>query len=223
MKLHITWLILCTIILTACKTRQTAALPFQDAIDKFKTEDALVKNKEDVILFTGSSSFTFWKGIKQDLGCKKIVNRGFGGSSLTDLINHRKVLFRTYSPKQIFIYCGENDLASNDRITPIEVLERWKILHSYIRKKNKKCPVYFISLKPSPSRWHLRNEMMEVNKLIKAYNASVENTFFIDIWPYMITPSNVPKPEIFLKDSLHMNNNGYDIWVDHLVPKLDCN
>ena len=222
MKLNFSLLILFTFLIAACKTKQIEELPFQADIDKFKIEDDLVKNKKEVILFTGSSSFTFWKGIKQDLGCDKIVNRGFGGSSLKDILNHRKVLFATYKSKQIFIYCGENDVASKEKPTPNEVLNRWKMLLSFIRKNNKSCPVYFISLKPSPSRWHLKNEMQEVNKLIKAYNASVDNTYFIDLWPHMLNESSLPKPEIFLKDSLHMNNNGYDIWVDHLVPKLDC-
>ena len=210
-------------VVTGCKSKQTVIFPFQEAIDQFITEDKKIINKDGVILFVGSSSFTYWKGVKQDLGCDKIINRGFGGSTLTDLINHKKTLFSTFNPKQIFIYCGENDVASSEKISALDVLSRWKTLHNYIRRKNSKSQIYFISLKPSPSRWHLSNTMKEVNNLIKEYNRSVENTYFIDLWPHMLSQDNRPKAEIFLKDSLHMNNNGYDIWVDHLLPKIECN
>lgn len=196
--------------------------PFQDAIDKFQIEDKQISTKTEVILFVGSSSFTNWKAVNQDLGCNKIVNRGFGGSTLTDLWNHRKVLFTTYKPKQIFIYCGENDLAQNESIGSQDVLGRWQKLHRYIQKKNSTVPIYFVSLKPSPSRWRLKNKMMEANEAIKVYNDQQKLTYFIDIWANMLNIEGRPKSEIFTKDSLHMNNLGYDIWVDKLVPIIQC-
>ena len=214
-------LVACTLF--TCKVSEKTALPFQQEINQFKADDKLNGIRKNAILFAGSSSFTYWKGVKLDLGCDKIINRGFGGSTLNDLLLHKKFLFSSIRPKQIFIYCGENDLATDAKISTGEVLERWKKLHQYIRKQNPKTDVYFLSLKPSPARWHLKEKMQEVNKLIKQYNQQNEHTYFIDLWPSMITPENKPKPDIFLKDSLHMNNGGYDIWVDHIRPKLDCN
>ncbi|HMP29185.1 MAG TPA: GDSL-type esterase/lipase family protein [Saprospiraceae bacterium] len=208
------------IILSSCQTKKT--LHFQSDIDNFIVATNTSAQKSDIILFTGSSSFTFWKGVQQDLGCKKIVNWGFGGSTLDDLWNHRKVLFTTYQPKQIFIYCGENDVAKQDNTSTADITNRWQKLHAYIQKKNKNVPIYFISLKPSPSRWHLRTQMQEVNQMVKSYIAQQNQTYFIDVWPAMLNSDGRPKSEIFTKDSLHMNNNGYDIWVDHLMPKVEC-
>jgi lysophospholipase L1-like esterase len=212
-------IVLLLIGVSSCRSKKV--FPFQEAIDNFQTADKTFQ-KSDVILFVGSSSFTFWKAVQQDLGCKKIVNRGFGGSTLTDLWNHRKVLFTSYRPKQIFIYCGENDIAQNEEILSEEVLNRWKKLHKYIQKKNKNVPIYFISFKPSPSRWHLKDKMLETNASIRNYNYQQKQTYFIDVWPAMLTVEGKPKPEIFTKDSLHMNNSGYDIWVDKLMPTIDC-
>jgi lysophospholipase L1-like esterase len=151
---------------------------------------------------------------------KLIINRGFGGSTLEDLFSHKEVLFTTYKPKQIFVYCGENDVAN--KMPSIEVYNRWLRLYRYIRKQNKKAEIYFISLKPSPSRWHLKEEMQKVNEMIKSFTEKQSKTYFVDIWPMMLEGLNKPKSEIFLKDSLHMNKLGYDLWINELKSKIDC-
>ena len=61
--------------------------------------------------------------------------------------------------KQIFIYCGENDLAMDSSVTPEVVLERYKTLHHMIRDRlGKNIPIVFVSLKPSIARWKLENK-----------------------------------------------------------------
>jgi hypothetical protein len=40
-----------------------------------------------------------------------------------------------YKPKQVVIYCGENDLASSDTVSPEIVLDRFSILFNLIRKQ----------------------------------------------------------------------------------------
>ncbi len=204
----------------SCTQKIVKPLPFQEAISQFILEDQSIPSKKDPILFVGSSSFTNWKDVKIDLACQKIINRGFGGSTLEDLLSHKEVLFTIYKPKQIFVYCGENDIANK---TPsIEVYNRWLRLYTYIRKHNKKAEIYFISLKPSPSRWHLKNEMQKVNEMIKSFIEKQSMTYFVDIWPMMLESLNTPKSEIFLKDSLHMNKLGYELWINELKSKIDC-
>jgi lysophospholipase L1-like esterase len=68
---------------------------------------------------------------------KTIINRGFGGSRLLDLNNYADDLLTPYNPRQIVIYCGENDIAT-DNPTPAEVLERFKIFFEKIRQSIRK-------------------------------------------------------------------------------------
>ncbi len=100
----------------------------------------------------GSSSFRMWKNVQQDFPGYTIINRGFGGSSLPDVINYADEIIFPYEPKQIVIYCGENDLAASDTVTAQMVVDRFKALFFLIRDRMPDVPVVFVSIKPSPSR-----------------------------------------------------------------------
>src|SRR5205085_12702237 len=114
-----------------------------------------------------------------------------------------------YQPKQIVIYCGENDLAASDTVTGEMVFQRFKQLFSDIRKKLPNVSVVFISLKPSPSRWHLKEKQITANKLIENYLSKQKNAKFVSVWNAMLGTDGKPKPELFVEDNLHMNAKGY--------------
>src|SRR5688572_25554184 len=81
-------------------------LPFWDEIRNFKKQDSISLPAKYQILFVGSSSFRMWKGIEKYFPAVKIVNRGFGGSSLLEVIKYADDIILPYHPKQIVIYCG---------------------------------------------------------------------------------------------------------------------
>jgi lysophospholipase L1-like esterase len=149
-----------------------------------------------------------------------IINRGFGGSSLPDVIRYANDIIIPYHPKQIVIYCGENDLAASDNVTEDTVFNRFKILFELIRSKLKDVPIVYVSIKPSPSRAKLRPKMEEANSMIKEYLGEQRNTAFVDVYFLMLNGDYAPVPEIFREDSLHMNAKGYAIWQKAIQPYL---
>lgn len=215
------------IVLSACNSQtgkqDTKTIdprpPFWSDVQNFKKKDSISFPPKDAILFIGSSSFTMWKGMQDSFPGYKIINRGFGGSTLLDQIRYVNDIVFPYQPKQILIYCGENDLASSDTVTASMVTDRFKQLYQLIRDKTQ-APIAFISLKPSPSRRHLFVKMREANQKIKEFVATQPNTSFIDIHTKMLNQAGEPMPEIFLEDSLHMNANGYAIWKKEIQPYL---
>ena len=114
-------------ILTASAQTSTA-IPFQDEINVFIKKDSIAMPAANSILFVGSSSFNYWKDISNYFPGYPIINRGFGGSSLIDVIYFNQETIIKYKPKQIYIYCGENDISASDTIMPQIVFERFKIL-----------------------------------------------------------------------------------------------
>ena len=194
--------------------------PFWNDIQDFKKQDSISLPPKNAILFIGSSSFTMWKGVQDSFPGYTIINRGFGGSTLLDQIRYEKDIIFPYQPKQIVIYCGENDLASSDSIQAGMVSARFKNLFNDIRNKLPDVPVVFISLKPSPSRRHLMEKMDRANTFIGAFLALQRNTVFIDVYHKMLNEAGQPIPEIFLEDSLHMNAKGYAIWKKEIEPYL---
>src|SRR5690606_24445988 len=124
--------------------------PFEKDIEDFKSRDKENPPEKGQILFIGSSSFTLWKDVQDYFPGKKILNRGFGGSSLTHLIEYANDIIFPYEPSQIVIYSGENDIAggASAQVT----YERFKTVYRIIREKLPEVPMLYVSMKPSPSR-----------------------------------------------------------------------
>jgi lysophospholipase L1-like esterase len=194
--------------------------PFYEDIQHFKKNDSIHFPPQKAILFTGSSSFTKWTGIQDYFPGYTIINRGFGGSSLPDLIRYADDIIIPYHPKQIVIYCGENDLAASDTVTAQMVVSRFKTLFFMIRKKLGNTPVLFVSLKPSPSRSHLFPKMIAANKAIRQFLIKQNRTAFADVYHKMLNKDGSPMKQLFVADDLHMNKNGYAIWKTVITPLL---
>jgi lysophospholipase L1-like esterase len=194
-------------------------IPFHNDILAFRKHDSINPPSKGAILFIGSSSFTMWADLQKDFPGYRIINRGFGGSSLTDQIRFANDIIFPYQPKQIVIYCGENDLAGNDTVTGQTVYNRFRVLFTMIREKLPNVPILFVSLKPSPSRAHLFAKMKVANSLIREFLSKQRSTGFVDVYSLMLVDGK-PRTDIFLSDSLHMNPNGYAIWKKAIQPHL---
>jgi len=194
------------------------AQPFLKEVNYFKKLDSITTPPTNPILFIGSSSFTKWVDVKNYFPGYTILNRAFGGSSLPDVIYFAEEVIFKYNPKQIVIYCGENDVAGN--ATAEKVFERFKTLHTLIRTKLPKVSIVFVSLKPSPSREKFWPVMIEANGMIKQFAKTHRKTYFVDIYQSMFNNDGKVMTDIFLSDNLHMNKKGYEIWQPILAPYL---
>ncbi len=199
---------------------QTTETPFRKEIDAFKKKDSMQMPPAHSILFVGSSSFTKWTDVQDYFPGYPILNRGFGGSTLPDVTRYADEIIIPYHPKQIIIYCGENDFIVSDTITAEIVLHRFQQLFSIIRSKLPKVPVAFISIKPSRSRWKYEPKFVEANKLVKDFLSKQSNTSFINVHTAMLNADGSVMADIFIADNLHMNAKGYHIWQPIILPYL---
>jgi lysophospholipase L1-like esterase len=184
---------------------------FQAEVDNLIKGDSAI-NKKKIILFTGSSSIRVWNSLKTDFPKHNVLNRGFGGSEMADLVHFADKLIISYRPKQIFIYEGDNDIGNGK--SPDEILAQAHRLLMVIREKlPKKTEVLFISPKPSILRWKLKDNYLEYNRKLEAWTKQYKKVRFIDVWtPMLDTEGNVIK-DLFVEDGLHMNKKGYEIWA----------
>ncbi len=213
-------LLLITLLVSLAVSAQEPKPPFWSDIQAFKKQDSIRMPASKQILFIGSSSFTMWKDVQQYFPGYPIINRGFGGSALPDLICYAKDIILPYQPKQIVIYCGENDLAASDTVTAAMVMKRFDNLFRLIRKYYPKVPVAYISIKPSPSRRHLVPKMVAANTMIRNFLKKKSKTVFIDVYHKMLKANGTPIEDIFMEDKLHMNAKGYAIWQKAIAPHL---
>lgn len=193
---------------------------FYNEIKYFKKLDSLHFPPKNAILFIGSSSFTRWKDVQTYFPGHTIINRGFGGSSLPDVINYTPDIVFPYDPKQVVIYCGENDFTAAGGIEASVVVNRVKELVALIRTKYPNIPIAYISIKPSPSRAEYFSKMKEANKAISKWMGKKKrNLQFINVYDSMFNSDGTLK-DIFVADKLHMNADGYAIWQKIIEPYL---
>jgi lysophospholipase L1-like esterase len=217
---HMKRLLLCLCLFCVLITAaQTSCPPFWNDIVQFKKADSAQVPPKGAILFVGSSSFTRWKDVDQYFPGYTIINRGFGGSILLDVIRYAYDIILPYQPKQVVIYCGENDLGSG-LVKAEEVANRFKTLFGIIRQNLPHARINFVSIKPSPSRQRFFSEMQKANSLIGVFLKSQQNAAFINVFDAMLDSNGNPPDDLFVEDRLHMTAKGYAIWQKIIQPYL---
>ena len=213
--------ILCIAFVIGSSKSRLQAQPFKLEIVQFQKSDSIVMPPKGQIVFAGSSSFTKWKDVAMYFPGYPIINRGFGGASLVDLIYYVDEAIIKYQPRQVFIYCGENDMADVDTVSPATVLDRFKTLHAILLNKlPRSTKIVFVSIKPSVARWHLESKFIEANQLIESYITTQKNIQYLDVHTAMLDENKEVLKDIFIADKLHMNPKGYLIWQKLFAPLL---
>lgn len=184
---------------------------FLGEVEKLVSTDYQFSPDKKLALFTGSSSIRMWNDIQDYFPEYNVVNNGFGGSHFSDLIYFYNKLIIPHNPYILFIYEGDNDIASKKK--PRAIAKEAKFLLSKIRRDLPNTQVVLISPKPSIARWELRKEYEALNKKLKKLARKTDKVEFADVWTAMLDEQGNVRRDVFLDDNLHMNKKGYDIWA----------
>ncbi|MBK8506320.1 MAG: G-D-S-L family lipolytic protein [Saprospiraceae bacterium] len=204
MKLHFLFLLL----LCGLVTRAQDPLRFEKEIERIIDETSIKENPHTI--FTGSSSVRMWRNVAETYPQYHVVNRGFGGSQMSDLLHYLDVLVLQSKPCQVFIYEGDNDISAGKSIG--QIMKDAEKVCSRIGVASPNTEIVFISPKPSVARWQLKDQYVELNQALKSYAMEHENVKFADVWSPALGSDGVVLQDIFLEDNLHMNEKGYAIW-----------
>ena len=192
---------------------------WRDAFAAFSAADLKQTPPPGGVLFVGSSSIRLWNHLETDFhDAPKVINRGFGGSRLTDCVKYLDRLVIQYRPRQVLLYAGDNDLAEGS--TPQQVLERVQTFTEGVHRRLPGTRVTFISIKPSPARQALIPKVREANMLVRNY-ALAGGLDYIDVFTPMLGPDGLPRRELFRRDVLHLNSAGYALWRSIIQPYLE--
>src|SRR5512146_2789048 len=84
---------------------------FAQEIKAFAEWDSKNAVPANPVLFVGSSSIRLWR-THESFPDLPVVNRGFGGSQISDAIHFADRLVLAYRPKIVVFYSGGNDIAA---------------------------------------------------------------------------------------------------------------
>ena len=171
-------------------------------------------------VFYGSSSVRLWTTLEADFPDSQPVNIGFGGATLAACAWHFERLVVPARPRALVLYAGDNDLGEGRQSE--EVCLFFCALAEKIRRYLPNVRVTFLSIKPSPARWHLVDEIRLANTLIGKAIADYPQFQFVDVSATMLTSNGQPDYNLYQADSLHLNENGYDCWRQQLTQESDA-
>jgi lysophospholipase L1-like esterase len=170
------------------------------------------------IVFIGSSTIARWKDVDDYFPGYHIINRGFGGSEIIDSAHFADRLLFPIEPKMIFLRAGTNDIHAGRSAQA--VFEDFKTFEHTVHAKLPETKVLFIGNCPAPVRWNDRDETKKLNELVAEYAKNTPNVAYIDAWDISLTADGKPREELFVKDRLHPNAQGYKLLAERIRPYL---
>lgn len=197
---------------------QQKPIPFESDIEKFEAQDAKNPPAPGGIVFVGSSSIVRWTTLKRDFPGLNVINRGFGGSEVSDSVRFADRIVTPYKPKMVVFFAGTNDIAAGKSAQT--VFDDYKQFVAKVRNKLPETVIAYISISPAPSRWAKLDEIKTANRLIEGWSRQGQNLLFVNTFPEMLDPNGGPRPELFVSDQLHLSPKGYAIWVKAVRPIL---
>lgn len=190
---------------------------FSSEIGTFIQWDKKNSYPQHAILFVGSSSIRLWN-IALSFPNLQVINRGFGGSQISDVNYYYEDVVKKYKPEKIIFYAGDNDVAAGKSAD--QVLKDYKIFIEKVEHDFPKTQVFYLPIKPSLSHWELWSEMSAANAKIKKFIETDTNLFYVDTASPMLNQKLEPNPDLFIGDGLHLNDQGYQLWKEILLPYI---
>jgi lysophospholipase L1-like esterase len=188
----------------------TGPARLEGEVRKYEVVDRRTPPPAHPVLFTGSSSLRLWTNLVADFPGHAVLNRGFGGSQMRDLLHFFDRLVGRYQPSVVVVYEGDNDLASGQSVE--EVYAQYLQFLQRVRNELPGTPVVILAVKPSPSRLKWMAGQRDLNARLEALAGSGPGLVFVDTFHPLLDAAGVPRPECFRADHLHLTPAGYAAW-----------
>ncbi len=190
---------------------------WEPAIRTFEAQDKIGAPPQHGVVFVGSSSIVRWDVAKAfpELGASAI-NRGFGGSVMSDVVRYASRIVIPYRPRAVVLYEGDNDLVTTD--TPADIAAQFTTFVDEVHGAVPEARIIVIGVKPSLQRWAQIDKGRAVNALMRKECEARPYLTYVDVERPMLGADGKPRPELYVADGLHMTPEGYRIWNAAIRP-----
>ncbi|CAJ1374821.1 unnamed protein product [Effrenium voratum] len=198
-----------------CEGRLTQGLA-RAAEQKARDEDA---PPQQGVVFAGSSMFTYWVTLKEDLAPSEValVNRGFGGSRLSDLLAFTEVLVLRHRPRLVVLYCGVNDLHFGAE--PEVVVEGTRMFHQKLKEALPDTKLLVLQMNLAPA--HFAVGLVPKIRRAKALTAQLCQEIGCECLDlFAQDPRFATDFSFYAWDTLHLSARGYARLGELLRPAL---
>jgi hypothetical protein len=187
-------------------------------VAEFERRDRAEPPPPGRVVFVGSSTIASWSTLARDMAPLPTLNRGLGGTHISHVYRFARRIVLPYEPSAVVIYAGDNDLA--DGGTAESILIDFRRFAFQVHERYPDATIYFLAIKPSPSRWGLWREMRRGNALIAGFAYGTRGVEFVDVATPMLDETGRPREYLYAEDGLHLSSEGYALWTSLLRPLL---
>jgi lysophospholipase L1-like esterase len=190
---------------------------FEADIRAFEAWDRQNSYPRDAMLFVGSSSIRMWP-TAESFPDVPVINRGFGGSHITDVNYYAERIVVKYKPRLVVFYAGDNDIESGK--SPQQVADNFQVFARLVHEELPDTTIVYLPIKPSIARWPKWSQMQAVNAQVEQVSHGDSRIVYVDTATPMLGRDGKPRRELLLDDGLHLNSAGYALWTKLIAPVL---
>jgi lysophospholipase L1-like esterase len=200
--------------------RSEDPLVWEDAVSALESGTRNRLSPGQGVVFIGSSSIRLWDTLAEDMAPIEVIQHGFGGAKLNDLVYYANRLVNAYQPRAVVVFAGTNDIHPGAVKTPEQLLASYQAFVAAVRADQPVVPIYFIGITPSPMRWEVWPIAQATNALIQQWSESDPNLHFIDTSSDLMGHNGEPDPDNYRFDGLHLSTQGYSVWREIIRKRL---
>lgn len=192
---------------------------WEKEIAAFERADATNPPPQGAILFIGSSTIRMWRSLKQDFPRRAVINRGFGGSQIADATAFAPRIVFPYAPKVVYLRAGGNDLWAGKSVD--QVFADFQAFVAAVRAKLPEADIVYISLSPCIARLKQAEITKELNAKVADFVRGKPHLRYVETYDLVLGADGKVRPELFIKDMLHFNADGYKLLAERVRADVD--
>ena len=196
----------------ARRFRFVTAIVWRPAIWKFERLDKQHRSSPDAILCYGSSTIRRWETIADDLAPFPVIQRGFGGARMCDVLRFADRVVGPHQPRSVLIYVANDITGAWWDAEPAEVAALFAETVDVIRRRLPQTPIVYVHTNPTPRRARAWPLIAEANARINNFCLNTANAFAIDATSAICDSHGKPIREMFVDDEIHLTRDGYRMW-----------
>jgi lysophospholipase L1-like esterase len=184
---------------------------WEETIKKFEAADAATPPPKRAVLLVGGSNARRWTDVAAYFPKHRVLNRGFGGAQLADVLHFTDRIVLPYAPATILLNAGGNDLAAGK--SPEQVRDAARAFIAKVHATLPDTRVFCLGLPPvrraggSPETLA---GLRRMNGLLAELARAEKNVEFIDLFPAFLDAQGQPRKELFVEDGTHFSPAGYE-------------
>lgn len=191
---------------------------FTNAIKRFENEDRRRESSKGGIVIVGSSSVrrlnpeVVFPGVP-------LIQRGFGGAHISDINHYREKTVLKHEPSKVIFFCGGNDLWVGHSIE--EVRDDFQQFSVALFDRAPDCQLLVLAIRPSPKRRRLIATVLEMNDELERIASKDDRIVFLrGSCDRFLDEHGNPIDSLYAADMQHMNERGYAVWTEIVMPYL---